>query len=161
MHKWYSVESKRSLFFLRSSRLRQMATYLNTRNRPPAPPLFRRRETAVFCFALVSSRPNDHLCNDRYPGAALGLLKTRVFLLLGFFPPRFDFFENTLGQYWRPSGYYFGSLAFLGYPTWWNNVPRMKYLYNNVSASRLLSKLVAIVTLAVIRDSYLRASWSP
>ena len=63
-----------------------MATYPNTRNQPPAPPLFRRRETAVFFFALVSSRPNDHLCNDRCPVAAMELLKTRVFLLLGLLP---------------------------------------------------------------------------
>ena len=49
-------------------------------------------------------------------------------------------------------GHYFGLLAFWGYPTWWNNVPRIQYLYNNVSLSRLLSKLVAIVTLAVIPE---------
>ena len=35
-------------------------------------------------FLLLSSRrPNAYLCNGWYPGAAIGLLKTHVFLLLG------------------------------------------------------------------------------
>ena len=63
-----------------------MVTYLNTRKRPLHKWPFGRDETRAKKKEAVSPRRNRGGAGDRYQVAAMALLKTYVFLLLGLLP---------------------------------------------------------------------------